>query len=224
MRAFLGHNATGLVIALILAGAGYFGFVNNAYIGVALWALALLVVIVYGVGWIRDRRNPRFALPTEQPEPPKIQTGDIKDSRVTFGDNSPITETHIHRGELRRTFNGKPLDAMNGHIEALKKFQGTRLGLAADHGLPEPTAFANEIGIVARMAGWEIQYGPVSAHIGSTSGTPSGVVELGSAHGKPFPPELAALEEVLNAMGFATIRGDTQIHDDSPLALVWRLS
>jgi hypothetical protein len=227
MRRFIAHPATAVVLVLLLAGAGSFGFVSNAYVGIGLWAAAAVVVVAYGVGRLRDHYNRRFQLPTagsgeSQKKSKRIRTGDIY-GPATFGKNSPIHQTTIVQGPPKRTFNGKRLDVMNKHISELAKFKGARLGLMADHGLDEPSSFAEEIGAVVQMAGWEVAYGPVSASIGSTGALPRGVVELG-AQGE-FPPEMAALESLLNAVSFPTIRSnELKISSDPcPWALVWKL-
>jgi hypothetical protein len=215
MRLVIGHPATGIVLVLILAGAGYLGFAKNTYVGLALWAVAAVVVVVYIIGWLYDRNRrsrPVAEKSNNSKKSTKIQTGDIN-APTTFGKKSPITIIH---GRPQRTFRGK-LD-----LSEVAKFKGARVGFMADGGQDEPSAFAAEIEQLLRSVGWEIAYS-TPANIGSTSSLPRGVVELGSWG--EFPPEMEALERTLNSAGCPTMRsfeGKVSV-DQCPWVFVWRM-
>jgi hypothetical protein len=211
---------TGLVY--LVPAAQYFGFHIDQRAQAVIFVLSFVALLVGLALMIHallpNRKKENGMSKSKPPKPPKPNGGNTYiGSQNQIGGNTK-QEIHHHYGPPTRTFKGKGID-----LGKLSKFAGSQVGLMADGGLDETSGFADEIGRIVQKAGWEVAYS-TPAHI-NYAGAPRGVVELGAVG--DFPKQMTALESLLKAAGFPTMRSTemkVSTAGDCPWVLVWRLA
>jgi hypothetical protein len=153
---------TGVGVPLLLSGPKELGLALTVF-GLILLVVIGLVAVYHLIRGTHMGSNPKGSKgPDSGSKSKQITIGKIKKSNVTFGDNSPIQETHIHEGEPQRTLVGKPL---SGIEKTLRQFGTRTLGLGVVTGHVESYKFAIELEKLLTRVGWELESGGLTQNM-----------------------------------------------------------